>query len=69
MLRCPVPMVVTRPRPRRAQATAASTLRNGLRFKLRYLAVQNAARVIVPTQAVADDAERLLGIPSRSGSR
>lgn len=37
-------------------------LRTGLRFKLRYLAVQRAARVIVPTEAVADDAQTGLGI-------
>jgi glycosyltransferase involved in cell wall biosynthesis len=54
MLRCPVPMVVTLhdlvPLKRRGEY-----LRSGLRFKLRYLAVERAARVIVPTQAVADD--------------
>jgi glycosyltransferase involved in cell wall biosynthesis len=38
-------------------------LRTGLRFKLRYLAVQRATRVIVPTQAVADDAIAALRIP------
>ncbi len=37
-------------------------LRSGLRFKLRYLAVQRATRVIVPTQAVADDAIAMLGL-------
>jgi glycosyltransferase involved in cell wall biosynthesis len=31
-------------------------LRSGLRFRLRYLAVERAARVIVPTTAVAEDA-------------
>src|SRR5947209_10221356 len=31
-------------------------LRTGARFRLRYLAVQRAVRVIVPTQAVAQDA-------------
>jgi alpha-1,3-rhamnosyl/mannosyltransferase len=55
MLRCPVPMVVTLhdvvPLKRRGEY-----LRSGLRFKLRYLAVQRAARVIVPTHAVARDA-------------
>jgi len=30
-------------------------LRTGIRFRLRYLAVERAQRVIVPTQAVADD--------------
>jgi glycosyltransferase involved in cell wall biosynthesis len=37
-------------------------LRWGLRFRLRYLAVQRATRVIVPTNAVADDATRALRI-------
>jgi glycosyltransferase involved in cell wall biosynthesis len=54
MLRCPVPMVVTLhdlvPLKRRGEY-----LRTGLRFKLRYLAVERAARVIVPTRAVARD--------------
>jgi glycosyltransferase involved in cell wall biosynthesis len=52
MLRCPVPMVVTLhdmvPFKRRGEY-----LRGGLRFKLRYLAVERAARVIVPTEAMA----------------
>ena len=39
-------------------------LRTGLRFKLRYLAVQRAVRVIVPTNAVADDAINVLGLPA-----
>jgi glycosyltransferase involved in cell wall biosynthesis len=38
-------------------------LRTGFRFRLRYHAVQNADRVIVPTQAVADDVATHLGIP------
>ena len=54
MLRCPVPMVVTLhdlvPLKRKGEY-----LRSGLRFKLRYLAVERAARVIVPTTAVAND--------------
>jgi alpha-1,3-rhamnosyl/mannosyltransferase len=59
MLRCPVPMVVTLhdvvPLKRRGEY-----LRSGLRFRMRYLAVQRASRVIVPTHAVAADAgERL----------
>ena len=62
MLRCPVPMVVTLhdlvPLKRRGEY-----LRTGLRFKLRYLAVQRAVRVIVPTSAVADDVEAVLEIP------
>lgn len=35
-------------------------LRSGLRFRMRYLAVERAQRLIVPTQAVADDALELL---------
>jgi glycosyltransferase involved in cell wall biosynthesis len=63
-LRPPVPSVVTLhdlvplKRP-------GDYLRTGLRFKLRYLAVQRATLVIVPTQAVADDAIRTLDIPAR----
>ncbi|HEY3726562.1 MAG TPA: glycosyltransferase family 1 protein [Solirubrobacteraceae bacterium] len=63
-LRCPVPMVATLhdlvPLKRPGEY-----LRFGLRFKLRYLAVQRAARVIVPTQTVADDAIAALRIPAR----
>jgi glycosyltransferase involved in cell wall biosynthesis len=61
MLRSPVPMVVTvhdlvpLKRP-------SEYLRTGLRFRMRYLAVQRAVRVIVPTQVVAEDTERMLGI-------
>jgi alpha-1,3-rhamnosyl/mannosyltransferase len=62
LLRSPVPMVVTLhdlvPLKRRGEY-----LRSGLRFKLRYLAVQRAVRVIVPTRAVAEDAVKVLGIP------
>jgi glycosyltransferase involved in cell wall biosynthesis len=63
LLRSPVPMVVTLhdliPLKRRGEY-----LRTGLRFKLRYLAVQRAVRVIVPTRAVADDAIHELQIPA-----
>jgi glycosyltransferase involved in cell wall biosynthesis len=63
LLRSPVPMVVTLhdliPLKRRGEY-----LRSGLRFRMRYLAVQRAVRVIVPTMAVADDAMRELGIPA-----
>jgi alpha-1,3-rhamnosyl/mannosyltransferase len=63
MLRSPVPMVVTVhdlvPLKRRGEY-----LRFGLRFKLRYLAVQRATRVIVPTRAVADDVMAQLDIPA-----
>ena len=59
LLRPPVPMVVTLhdliPLKRRSEY-----LRTGIRFRLRYLAVQRAARVIVPTHAVADDAMQWL---------
>jgi alpha-1,3-rhamnosyl/mannosyltransferase len=61
MLRPPVPMVVTLhdliPLKRRGEY-----LRTGLRFRLRYLAVQRATRVIVPSAAVADDAIQALGL-------
>jgi glycosyltransferase involved in cell wall biosynthesis len=54
-LRSPVPTVVTLhdlvPLKRPGEY-----LRSGLRFKLRYLAVQRATRVIVPTRAVGEDA-------------
>lgn len=41
-------------------------LRTGLRFRLRYMAVQRAARVIVPTEVVAADAVQHLKIdPNR----
>jgi glycosyltransferase involved in cell wall biosynthesis len=63
MLRSPVPMVVTLhdlvPLKRRGEY-----LRTGVLFKLRYLAVQRAVRVIVPTSAVADDAISTLQIPA-----
>jgi glycosyltransferase involved in cell wall biosynthesis len=62
LLRPPVPMVVTLhdliPLKRRGEY-----LRTGLRFRLRYLAVQRAALVIVPTHAVAEDAITRLEIP------
>jgi glycosyltransferase involved in cell wall biosynthesis len=63
LVRSPVPMVVTLhdlvPLKRRGEY-----LRTGLRFRLRYLAVQRAVRVIVPTAAVADDAMTALQIPA-----
>ena len=62
MLRPPMPMVVTlhdlSPLKRRGEY-----LRSGLRFKLRYLAVQRATRVIVPTNAVAEEVVAALQIP------
>jgi len=64
LLRSPVPMVVTVhdvvPLKHRGEF-----LRSGLRFKLRYLAVQRAMRVIVPTMAVAEDVQAELGIPGQ----
>lgn len=63
LLRAPVPMVVTLHDLIRLKRRG-EYLRSGIRFKLRYLAVQRAVRVIVPTKAVADDAIRELGIPS-----
>ena len=63
LLRAPIPMVVTLhdliPLKRPGEY-----LRSGIRFKLRYLAVQRATRVIVPTGTVADDAARMLKIPA-----
>ena len=63
LLRAPVPMVVTLhdliPLKRRGEY-----LRTGVLLKMRYLAVQRAVRVIVPTTAVADDAVGVLGIPA-----
>jgi glycosyltransferase involved in cell wall biosynthesis len=38
-------------------------LRSGLRFRMRYLAVGRAHRLIVPTPTVAADAEELLSFP------
>jgi alpha-1,3-rhamnosyl/mannosyltransferase len=62
-LRAQVPTVVTLhdlvPLKRRGEY-----LRSGVRFKLRYLAVQRAVRVIVPTHAVAEDAVKMLEIPA-----
>jgi alpha-1,3-rhamnosyl/mannosyltransferase len=37
-------------------------LRTGMRFRLRYMAVERAARIIVPTEVVARDAMELLGV-------
>jgi alpha-1,3-rhamnosyl/mannosyltransferase len=61
LLRSPCPMVVTLhdlvPLKRWGEY-----LRTASRFRLRYLAVHRAVRVIVPTEAVAADAEEILGI-------
>jgi len=60
-LRPGVPQVVTLhdlvPLKRRGEY-----LRTGVRFRLRYLAVERADRIIVPTQAVADDVLSLLHV-------
>jgi glycosyltransferase involved in cell wall biosynthesis len=62
LLRPPCPMVVTLhdlvPLKRRSEY-----LRTGLRFRMRYLAVRRAARLIVPTHSVAQDASELLNFP------
>jgi len=61
LLRSPCPMVVTVhdlvPLKRRGEY-----LRTGVRFGLRYMAVQRASRLIVPTQAVAGDVVERLGV-------
>lgn len=61
LLRSPTPTVVTlhdlAPLKRHGQY-----LRLALRFKMRYLAVQRATRVIVPTCAVAEEAATILEI-------
>src|SRR5262249_46328520 len=62
LLHSPVPMVVTL-HDLSALKRRGEYLRSGMRLKLRYLAVQRAVRVIVPTRAVADDAMSVLGIP------
>lgn len=61
MLRSPCPMVVTL-HDLAALKRPSEHLRTGVRFRLRYLAVQRAMRVIVPTQVVADDAVSRLGV-------
>jgi glycosyltransferase involved in cell wall biosynthesis len=61
MLRPPCPQVVTLhdvvPLKRRSEY-----LRSGLRFRLRYLAVQRSTRIIVPTAVVATEATEHLEI-------
>jgi glycosyltransferase involved in cell wall biosynthesis len=61
VLRSPCPMVVTLHDlvPLKARG---EYLRTGMRLQLRYLAVQRAVRVIVPTEAVARDAIARLGL-------
>jgi glycosyltransferase involved in cell wall biosynthesis len=62
MIRSPIPMVVTL-HDLAGLKRRGEYLRSGMLFKLRYLAVQRAVRVIVPTAAVADDAITALQIP------
>ncbi len=64
MLRCPVPMVVT-VHDLVSLKRPSEHLRASLRSKFRDLAVQRAGRVIVPTNAVADDVINVLGVPSK----
>ncbi|HEX5224841.1 MAG TPA: glycosyltransferase family 1 protein [Solirubrobacteraceae bacterium] len=61
MLHSPCPMVVTI-HGLAALKRASEHLRGGLRPRLRQLALQRAAGVIVPTNAVAQDAVEELGI-------
>jgi glycosyltransferase involved in cell wall biosynthesis len=61
LLRSPCPMVVTL-HDLVALKRRSEYLRTGMRFRLRYLAVQRAMRVIVPTGAVAGDAVEHLGL-------
>jgi glycosyltransferase involved in cell wall biosynthesis len=60
-LRCPCPMVVTLHDVVNLKRRG-EYLRSGVRFRLRYLAVQHAQRVIVPTHAVASDVRERLDI-------
>ncbi len=61
LLRPPCPQIVTLhdvvPLKRRSEY-----LRSGIRFRLRYLAVERSARVIVPTAVVAGEVTEHLGI-------
>ena len=61
MLRSPCPMVVTL-HDLAALKRRSEHLRTGVRLRLRQLAVQRAERVIVPTEAVADDAVERFGL-------
>ena len=62
LLRSPCPQVVTLhdvvPLKRRSEYP-----RSGIRFRLRYLAVERATRVIVPTATVAAEVVEHLGLP------
>jgi glycosyltransferase involved in cell wall biosynthesis len=61
MLHSPCPMVVTI-HDLSALKRRSEHLRGGLRLRLRNLAVQRAARLIVPTEAVAGDAVEYLRV-------
>jgi glycosyltransferase involved in cell wall biosynthesis len=61
ILRSPCPMVVTL-HDLSALKRASEHLRMGVRLRMRQLAVQRAMRVIVPTEAVAGDAVKRLGL-------
>ncbi len=61
MLRSPCPMVVTL-HDLAMLKRRSEHLRLGVRSRLRHLAVQRAMGVIVPTEAVADDAVSRLGV-------
>ena len=63
LLHSPVPMVVTI-HDLIALKTPSELLRRGLRTRLRYMAAQRAARLIVPSAVVADDLTAALGISS-----
>jgi len=61
MLRSPCPMVVTL-HDLASLKRRSEHLRMGMRMRLRHLAVQRAMRVIVPTEAVAEDAVSRLAV-------
>ncbi len=64
ILRSPCPAVVT-VHDLALLKRPSEHLRTGVRQRLRHLAVQRAMRVVVPTQAVADDAVEELGVERR----
>jgi glycosyltransferase involved in cell wall biosynthesis len=61
LLHSPCPMVVT-VHDLTALKRRSELLRSGVRSRLRQLAVQRAVRVIVPTEALAEDALERLGV-------
>jgi glycosyltransferase involved in cell wall biosynthesis len=64
LLHSPCPMVVTL-HDLTALKRRSELLRTGVRPRLRQLAVQRAVRVIVPTRALARDAQAQLGVERR----